>query len=83
MTINELSRFDSVKATVWTKAKNDGYYLRINGLEEAPLVLVYNCDLVYGQEIIVSILKISVERNYILTQLDSVCERENEDLLSA
>ncbi len=87
MTVNELSRFDTVKATVCTRSKNNGYYLKINGLEETPIVLVYDCTLLYGQEVIVSIMKMSENRNYILTRVDSVCESyrvyENDYLMSA
>ena len=75
MSKNELNRFDTVKATVYARAKNDGYYLKIEDLEEDVIAMVYNCNLLLGWEVIVSITKISENKNYILTELDSVSSK--------
>lgn len=69
----ELSKFDTVKAVVYGRAKNNGYYLKIKDLEEDVIAMVYDCALLVGWEVIVSISKISENRNYILAKLDSVC----------
>ncbi len=71
---SELNKFDTVKATVCGKAKNNGYYLRIEELEDDVIAMVYDCALLIGWEVIVSIVRMSEDKNYILTKMDSVCD---------
>lgn len=71
----DLSRNDSVYATVTARAKNDGYYLTLNNLEDSPIVILFNCGVNIGDTVLVTIEKISDDHNYIRTSLDSVvCE---------
>ena len=71
---SELNRFDTVRAVVCGKARNNGYYLKIEELEDDVIAMVYDCARLIGWEVIVSISRMSEDRNYILTRMDSICE---------
>lgn len=53
----DLSRNDSVYATVTARAKNDGYYLNLNNLEDSPIVILFGCGVNIGDTILVTIEK--------------------------
>lgn len=72
MLINDLNKFDTVRATVECACKNGGLYLKIDGLEGNPIVKSYNCFVKAQEHVLASIQKIDAENNYIRVGIDSV-----------
>lgn len=74
MSIRDLCKNDTVYARVGGPAKNNGFYIHIDNVNDYHRALVYNCGtLVSGQRILVTISKISDDYEYILARVDSVC----------
>ena len=76
MLIKDLNRYDSLKAKVIAKARDDGYYLDIIDLEETCITRLYdNCFMLLSKVILVSIITVSTEGyGYIKVKLDSTME---------
>lgn len=72
MSIYEIERMDTVFATV-TKSTLGGAYLKIDELDDAiPTVRLYDTAVCDGDKLLVSVRKISDDRCYIKTTLDSI-----------
>ena len=80
MSVNNLSRRDSLKCTV-SGHNADGCFLKIIGIEkeERPLVRLFDMILPYGTIVYASIIKISEDRKYIKMQMDSIEYDENQN----
>ena len=73
MSINEIERMDTVIATVTKSTLGGGAYLKIDELDDAvPTVRLYDTAVCDGDKLLVSVRKISDDRCYIKTTLDSI-----------
>lgn len=73
MRINEIEKMDTVVAIVTKTTRNNGTYLKIEELEDAnPIVKLFDWVGHEGDRLLVSIRKISEDRGYIKTTLDSI-----------
>ena len=71
MLINEINKFDTLMATV-IRTSRDSAYLKINELENAePIVILHDFDGYKGDNLLVSVGKISADQKYIKVYLDS------------
>lgn len=73
MSINEIERMDTIIATVTKSTLGGGAYLKIDELDDAvPTVRLYDTAVCDGDKLLVSVRKISDDRCYIKTILDSI-----------
>ena len=73
MSINDIERMDTLMATVTKSMLSGGAYLKIDGLDDAePTVRLYDGIVCDGDKVLVSVQKISDDRYYIKTTLDSI-----------
>jgi hypothetical protein len=70
-TINTFNRFDSIKCKVIGRSQK-GCFLEIEGIDERPIVRLYDHFMPIGSVILASIRKISEDRQYFKVSLDSV-----------
>lgn len=82
MIISDISLKDSVIATVLGTAK-DGVYLSIDNLQdETPIVKLYDYFGKKGDKVLVTIAKISEDKMYIKTRLDSFIASGDDRLVA-
>ncbi|MCL2373214.1 MAG: hypothetical protein FWC78_07405 [Defluviitaleaceae bacterium] len=67
--MKNISRNDSIRCKVVGQNKN-GCFLSINGIEEKPIVRLFDCYLQEGTEVLVSVARIY--ETHIKVSLDSV-----------
>ena len=78
MNVHDLNRNDSIVCQV--KGHNrEGCFLSIIGLDEKPIVRIFDLCLPTGSVVLASIRKMSTDRRYLKVSLDSIIYSNDND----
>jgi hypothetical protein len=79
MSVQDLARKDSIVCRVIRRDQN-GCFLSIIGVDESPIVWLFDVDMQIGSVVLASIRKISEDRKYIKVCLDSALYSDDQIL---